>query len=63
MARTISTETRRDLLQAGSGTVSRKSDDGVCLHPRAAITEGASAPHGAPALTLQNATYDEVRHW
>ncbi len=30
---------------------------------RAKISEGASAPHGAPALTLQNATYDEVKHW
>jgi hypothetical protein len=29
---------------------------------RAAISEGASAPHGAPTLPLQNATYDEVKH-
>jgi hypothetical protein len=32
--------------------------DGVAFDDhRAKISEGASAPHGAPALTLQNATY------
>jgi hypothetical protein len=29
---------------------------------RATISEGASTPHGVPALTLQNGTYDEVKH-
>ena len=29
----------------------------------AGLTLGASAPIGAAALTLQNATYDDVAYW